>query len=177
MNRIIKTIRNLIFICILLAVFLVSSGLRLTPMQAHMASEKSIHYGPSEVIKIFDHGDYQHMLSTYDKWVSCNTVERELLLFWRAGSQPIGFENDKTQTLDYSWHMSRTVSLFYGIANDTSITKIELFTSDGKTLVQDGLYDNLFYFSWEFEEQPPEIDKIIAYNSKGEILYENTSPY
>ncbi len=183
MNRVFKTIRNIVFIGLLLFVFLVTTGLRLTPMQAHKASETSIHYGPSEVIKVFGYGNYQHLLCTYDKWVSCNTVRRDLLFFWRAGSQPTGFENDTTKAIDYSWHYSRLnneigVVLYYGIVNDPKITKVVLYTDEDSFFVQEELVDNLFYFSWEMKTSVDfTYEKIEGYDSEGNLVEEFRAGY
>lgn len=176
MNRAIKTIRNIILIGVLITVFLATTGLRLTPIQAHKASEKGIHYGPSEIIKIFDHGDYQHLLCKYDKWVSCNTVNRQQFFFWSAGSQPIGFENKKDEDINYSEDFSKGVHLIYGIVNEPDITKVELYINKGKVLVQDELYDELFYFTWESDGTDWGMEKIIGYNSNGEKVYEIVQP-
>lgn len=177
MNRGIKTIRNIIIIGLLITIFLSLTGLRLTPIQAHKCSEKSIHYGPSEIVRIFHHSDYTHLLCKYDKWISCNTVNRTLFLFWSSGNQPIGFENDKNKAIDYSGSFSNDVNLIYGIANDAEITKVELYVSEDKVLVQDGLYDGLFYFTWESDGSEWGMEKIIGYNSSGEKVCEITRPY
>ena len=176
MNRPIKTVRNIILIVVLITLFLALTGLRLTPTQAHRASENGIHYGPSEIIKIFDHGDYQHLLCKYDKWISCNTVNKYLFFFWSAGSQPIGFENDKNKDIDYSGSFSNNRNLIYGAVNNIDITKVELYISEENILSQDNLYDQLFYFTWESEGSEWGIMKIIGYNSNGEIIYETRQP-
>ncbi len=179
MNRVIKTIRNLIFICILLAVFLATTGLRFTPTQAHITSEKSIHYGPSNIVKIFDYEKYQHFLCTYDKWVSCNTVRRKLLFFWTVGGQTTGFENDISKEINYSYSWTRipdNSALVYGIVNNTNITKIELYATDGSVFIQDELYDNLFYFSWQCESTEFGVEKIIGYDENDKEISEIVFP-
>ncbi len=178
MSRVIKTIRNLIFICILLAVFLATTGLRLTPTQAHINSERSLHYGPSELVKIYDYGNYQQLLCTYDKWVSCSTVKRELLFFWGIGGFNV-FENDKTKEIDYSYSWSKNENnsgIVYGISNNPSITKIELYTSDGIIFTQDELYDNLFYFSWQCDYSDFGVEKILGYNENDNLVSEIIFP-
>lgn len=52
MNRRRKTITNIILVIVLLFIFLKVTDLYLTPLRAHRASEKSIHYGPSEVVHV-----------------------------------------------------------------------------------------------------------------------------
>ena len=121
-----------------------SSELYLTPISAHEYSERSIHYGPSEVVHIEDWDGGKYILCKYDKWVSCNTVKRTLLLFWRFGNQPIGFENDKTKAVDYTWGASGQYWKLYGIINDDKIKKVEITLDNGEVLTQTAFYDDLF---------------------------------
>ncbi len=176
MNRAIRTVRNIVIIGVLFTCFLALEGLRLTPIQAHIVSEKGIHYGPSEIVKVFDHGSYQHLLCKYDKWISCNTVNKHLLFLWSPGSQPIGFENDKNKDIDFSWNVSKGVDLVYGGVNNPHITKIELHIDETNTLIQNSLYDGLFYFSWEGKDHHWQDLKIIGYNSNNEKVYETSYP-
>lgn len=60
------------------------------------------------ILKDFDKGKY--ILCKYDKWVSCNTVNRVLFFLWRFGDQPIGFENDLSKIIDYSGRLSNDKS-------------------------------------------------------------------
>ena len=85
MSRNKKIIRNIVVLGILFFVFLKATGLYLIPLSAHENSERSIHYGPSEVVHIEDFDEGKYILCKYDKWISCNTVKRELLFFWRFG--------------------------------------------------------------------------------------------
>lgn len=174
MSRIKKTVRNVVLIIVFVIVFLSFSTSRLTPLQAHRLSERSIHYGPSEVVEIFDHGDYQHILCKYDRWVSCNTVNRALLVLWTPGDQPTGFEKDLSEDINYSGSFSNEVNNIYGVVNNSEITKVELHVSSGRVLVQDELYDDLFYFSWESDGSEWGIEKIIGYNDEDVKIYEIT---
>ena len=176
MNRAIKTTRNILLIGVLFVLFLAFTGLRLSPIQAHIASEKGIHYGPSEIIKIFDHGDYQHLLCKYDRWISCNTVKKNLFFLWAAGSQPIGFENDLNKDIDYSGSFSNNVNLIYGSVNNTNITKVELHINQENIVVQDTFYDDLFYFTWEGDGSQWGIMKVVGYDNNDEIVYQISQP-
>ena len=100
MDRFKKAIRNIIILIILCLLFFKSSELYLTPISAHEHSERSIHYGPSEVIHIEDWDGGKYILCKYDKWVSCNTVNRALLFL--KFNQPTGFEKWQIQSLDYT---------------------------------------------------------------------------
>jgi len=173
MNRKKKVVRNLIILAALLAIFLLSSKLYLTPLSAHEHSERSIHYGPSDVVHIenFDKGKY--ILCTYDKWVSCNTVNRSLLFFWRFGNQPIGFENDKNKIINYSWSISNQYSTAYGIINDKKVKKVELELGNGEVKIQTDFYDNLFLIAWKSSESKNVyLKNVKCYDLNNKIIFE-----
>ena len=163
MGRLKKAIKNIIILTILCFLFFKTSGLYLTPISAHEYSERSIHYGPSEVVHIEDWDGGKYILCKYDKWVSCNTVKRTLLLFWRFGNQPIGFENDKTKAVDYTWGASGQYWKLYGIINDDKIKKVEITIDNGEVLTQTAFYDDLFLFTWK----SPENDSVYNVNIRG----------
>ncbi|NMB97272.1 MAG: hypothetical protein GYA02_11790, partial [Clostridiaceae bacterium] len=96
-------------------------------------------------IEDWDCGKY--ILCKYDKWISCNTVNRVLLFFWRFGNQPTGFENDRTKALDYTWDASRQYWKLYGIVNNEKIKKVEITLDNGEVLTQTDFYDDLFLFT------------------------------
>lgn len=148
-NRFRKIVRNVIVCSLLLFLFLMRSGLYLTPLSAHEHSERSIHYGPSKVVHIenFDKGKY--ILGKYDKWVSYDTVNRRLFFFWGYGNQPTGFENNKNKALDYTWMSSEENCILYGSINDNRIKKVEVTLNDGTILTQTNFYDDLFLFTWK----------------------------
>jgi len=176
MNRLLKTLRNLLLIVFLGILFLALTGLRLSPIQAHKASERGIHYGPSKIVKVFDYGSYQHLLCTYDRWVSCNTVNKNLFFLWSAGSQPIGFENDPDKAFVYSGVYSDKLMMVYGIVNDPNITRMELRIGQDQVLVQETLYDNLFYFSWKGSYNDRENMTLTGYNDQGDIWLDMQIP-
>lgn len=147
MNRPKKILRNVIILIFSMFLFLRSTGLYLTPLSAHRASERSIHYGPSEVVHIEDFNKGKYILCKYDKWISCNTVNRSLFFFWRIGNQVHGIENDKTRALNFTWGMSDDFYRFYGIINDDSIKKIEVVLEDDQVLTQTEFYDDMFLFT------------------------------
>ena len=103
MNRKKKVMRNIITSFILFIIFVKGTGLYFTPLGAHRDSERTAHYGQSEIVHIEDFKKGKYILGRYDKWFSCNTVNRSLLFFWRFGNQVHGSENDLSQPLSYSW--------------------------------------------------------------------------
>lgn len=126
MNRKKKVARNIV-ILIILSILTFTRSLYLTPLAAHEASERSMHYGPSEVIHIEDFDGGKYILSKYDKWISCNTAKRTMLFFWTFGDQVTGIEVDKDKPLNFIWNINYVTIKVYGIINDKSINRVELF--------------------------------------------------
>lgn len=174
MSRGKKVIRNIIILIILFLLFINRSGLYFTPLSAHEHSERSIHYGPSEVVHIEDFKDGKYILGKYDKWVSCNTVNRSLLFFWRFGSQVTGFENDKSKAVDYTWSLSDQYYKLYGIINDDRVKRIEVTLENGEMLTQSEFYDDLFLFTRELDNnQDWNFKNIKGYDSDNNVIFED----
>lgn len=173
MSRTKKIIRNVIIIVIFSFLLAYQLGLYLTPLAAHENSERSINYGPSKVIHIEDFGKGKYILGKYDKWVSCDTVNRVWYFFWIAGNQPIGFENDKTKAVCSTWSASDQNFKAYGIVNDKNIKKIEITLNDGVILSQSNFYEDLFLMKWTLEKDRNQYFKAIrGYDSEDNIIYE-----
>jgi hypothetical protein len=173
MVRLKKVLRNIIILAILFFLFLTRSGLYFSSMSAHEHSERSIHYGPSKVVHVEDFDKGKYILGKYDKWVSCNTMNRVMFFFWRFGNQPVGFENDKTQSVSYSWGSSDQYNKLYGIVNDSRITKVEITLNNGDTLTKTDFYEDLFLLTWESDGGNLNYFKNIrGYDSENNILFE-----
>ncbi|MDR7870787.1 MAG: hypothetical protein RIN55_08020 [Tissierellaceae bacterium] len=170
MNRNKKILRNITILLILFILRFNSFNLYLTPKAAHEASERSIHYGPSEVTHIQDFDKGKFILSKYDRWISCNTVRKSMFFFWTFGSQVTGIEVDETKPLDYTWSYSRPNFKCYGIINDNRIDKVEVYVDDGSVLSQTEFYDDMFLLTWVDEVK---FSSIKAYDSHGNILFED----
>lgn len=173
MTRLKLIVRNAVIILILLVLFLNRTGLYLTPMSAHKSSERSANYGPSKVVYIKEYEKGMNLLGKYDKWVSCNTVDKRLFFFWGFGNQVHGFENDKTKTLDYSWSASYEYYKCYGILNDENINKVEITLYNGEVYTTTDFYEDLFLITWiSSDEDGSYIKSIKGYDSTGKIIYE-----
>lgn len=168
-----KIIRNIV-ILVILAVFLFKmSGLYLTPLSAHESSERSMHYGPSEVLHTEDFGGGKYILCKYDKWVSCNTVKRKMFFFWKFGNQPIGFENDKNKAIDFSWGITQGRHKCYGIINDNQIKRVQATLESGRVFEITEFYDDLFLFTWETDtEADDHLVNMKGYDAGGTIIFE-----
>ncbi|MHB8127376.1 MAG: hypothetical protein ACYDEX_00055 [Mobilitalea sp.] len=173
MSRRKKVIRNLILLIILFFIFFNQFGLYFTPMSAHENSERGIHYGPSEVVHIEDFKEGKYLLCKYDNYVSCNTVNKSFIFFWRIGNQPIGFENNKTKPLNFTWNSSFSNWKVYGIVNDARIKRVEIVLNDGNTFTQSEFYDDLFLFIWDTDDNFSKGYKIIkGYDADNTVIYE-----
>jgi len=175
MSRNKKILRNIVILIVLFFIFLKATGLYLTPISAHENSERSIHYGPSEVIHIEDFDEGKYMLCKYDKWVSCNTVKRKLFFFWGFGNQVTGFENDNTKALDYTWGMSDGNHKLYGIINDDKIIKIQITLNNGKVFTETEFYEDLFLFTWKADNDDEGwwFNNIKGYDLNNNVVFED----
>lgn len=168
-----KIIRNIVILAILFFLLFIRSGLHLTPLSAHESSERSIHYGPSEVVHIEDFDKGKYILCKYDKWISCNTVNRKLFFFWRFGNQPVGFENDKTKAIDYTWGSTRGNHKLYGIINDKRIERIQVNLKSEKVFTETQFYDDLFLLTWKSDiDHYDDISSIKGYDFNNNVIYE-----
>lgn len=179
MSRPKKILRNIIILVILFFIFLKSSGLYLTPLSAHKASERSIHYGPSKVVHIEDFDKGKYILCKYDRWISCNTVKRSLFFFWSFGSQVIGIENDLSKPLSYTWSGGvREFYKVYGIINDDRIKKIEVTLNNGDILTQDEFYEGMFLVTWKYiNTNFIDFAGIRAYDEENNMIFEEMYGY
>lgn len=172
MNRKKKVARN-IFILIILSIIIFTRVLYLTPIAAHEASERSLHYGPSKVVHVEDFDGGKFILSKYDKWISCDTVNRSKSFFWYFGSRKT-VENEQNKPLDYGWGMDdRYGTMLYGVINDDRISKVELQLEGGSTLSQTDFYDgDMFLFIWENDFTQIWLNSIKAYDALGNLILE-----
>lgn len=171
MSRVKKIVVNSIAIAIMSFITLSLLGLHLTPLAAHRASERSIHYGPSEIVHIEGFSGGKYILGKYDKWISCNTVNRVGLFFWRLGNQVTGIENDTSKPLNYTWGMSDRNYRLYGIINDSAITRIIITLENGETIEETQFYDDMFLIAWDGIQY---LKTIKAYDSDNNLIFEDT---
>lgn len=178
MSRCKKVLRNVIILVILFGLFMYRAGFYLTPISAHEHSERSIHYGPSEVVHIEDFDEGKYILGKYDKWVSCNTVNRELFFFWGFGNFSIGSENDTTKLLTYNWDGSHDNLKIYGIINDDSIKRVEVILNNGETLTQSEFYEGLFLLTWKADLSIKSgwFKEIRGYDSNDIMVFQSEEP-
>lgn len=177
MSRLKKVIRNIIILGILCFIFFIRLGFYLDPIAAHENSERSLHYGPSNIVHIEDFEKGKFILGRYDKWISCDTVYRELFFFWRFGSNSVGLENDKTKAIRHNMVYSNPYYKVYGIINDDRIEKIEITLENGDVLTKTDFYDGLFLFYWESENSEyDEYKELRGYDAQNNLIFEGNIP-
>lgn len=174
MSRLKKILRNLIILAVLFTLYIMRTSLFLNPISAHEHSERSLHFGPSEIVHTQDFEKGKHILGKFNNLVSCNTVNKVAYFLWRAES-PSHFQNDKSKALDYTWGNYEDYYKVYGAINDSSIKKVVLTVDNEEVLSQTEFYDDLFLFTLELHnnEHRPFIG-IKAYDEKNNIIFENS---
>lgn len=177
MNRPKKILINIAIILVLFFVFLRSTGLYLTPLTAHKASEKSIHYGPSKIVHIEDFPEGKYILGKYDKWISANTVNKSLFFFWRIGNQVIGIENDLTKAINISYGMTGENYNYYGIINDEEIKKVEILLDNREILTETEFYEDMFIFARSSSNDKfPYVVSVKGYDINNNLIFEEDYP-
>lgn len=170
MNRKRKIIRNLLIIAWCILVFIHQHYL--SPVKAHYDSEAAIHYGPSQIVHMRDYDKGKYILSRYDQWISLNRVDRVLGFLWSFGRSPHGHRVDDSEPIFYQWGASYTYYHLYGLVQDLDIKRIHLVLNEDIVLVQEGLYDGMFLFTWTAEEYDSfKFKTIEAYDAEGQLLY------
>ena len=129
-----------------------------------------MHYGPSKIEHIEDYEKGKYLLCKYDKWISCDVIDRSLFFMWSIGSgDPEGVEYNSSNPFDYYFHSSTTSNVtytyIYGIVNDPSITKIEVTLKNGDVLTQTNFYDGTFIIHWT--DKTGTFTKVSAYDQNG----------
>jgi hypothetical protein len=177
MTRSKKIMRNIIILLGLWILFMMMGGVYFDPMQAHEQSERSVHYGPSTVVGIVEHNGDKHMLCRYDNMVSCDTVKRFCYFFWEHGRSPIGFENDGSKSLKYTWSYANHEYKVYGVINDNRISKVKVIAYKGKVYSQMKFYDGIFAIFWNGDgDYNQGLQKITAYDDDGKVLFSEELP-
>ena len=148
MNKLQKTILNLFAVVILFFSFSKVVGLSFSPMAAFKAKEKTLLYGPSEVVKIEDFNNDKYLLGKYDDWFSATKIERIALVFWKANSFTYGIEINRDIAVNIQSYVEedgeQIIYTYFGIINDDKIKSLILTLNSGETLEINEFYDDMF---------------------------------
>lgn len=174
MTKIIKLIRNIGIIIILLILLIRIGGLHFSPVTAYEKTERSLHYGPSDIIHIEDIDGDKLILGKYDKWISFMPVKKEFIFFWKAGGHSLGMEIDDREILNYWIGMTDDTYYCYGIINDQIVEEVEISLKDGRIFRGSDFYDDLFLIKWESENDYDGWRQINvkAYDANGKVIFE-----
>jgi len=169
MNRKKKLLRNILFIVIFASFILLTGMFYINPAAAHRGSERSVHYGPSEIVHVEDFPGGKYFLGKYNQWISCNIINRTMGIFWSSGGDVTGSEIKYDNPLFYVSQFSQPNARAFGILHDQSIDKVEVHLTDGTILTQKDFYEDMFLLTWKNEA---EFHKIVAYDHIGSVIFQ-----
>ncbi|MGI6226784.1 MAG: hypothetical protein ACOYJ1_11080 [Peptococcales bacterium] len=186
-----KIIINLLIIGFSLLVYMIVTGAGFTPAMAHKRQERTINYGPSQIVKVVEKGASRFFLGQFNGYYSCSMVERGRLGLWygaRKGmwgmeikeDKPINFHHlyiyDDNQTFDELY--------VYGVINDERVKriKLEFYLDDGGSKLEtltieigaDEIFDNMFFSIIEKKGMKEYVvqKSIRAFNEAGQLIFE-----
>ncbi|RSK27545.1 DUF5044 domain-containing protein [Bacillus sp. HMF5848] len=155
----------------------------LSPLAAHEQSERTYHYGPSNIVESIDVGDVRLYMGTYKEWFSVNSVEKHAGVFWRPGSHVGGTEIDKNQAISYSWSGSTInddlmLMKIYGVVTNPNIVEVQLDVMEGsgnpvQTLSYPLKDHRMFLFYWNELENPYKWLFLRGVDKTGNTVYEH----
>lgn len=169
-TKIIKLELNIIIITVVFILLFTMSGLFISPLTAHQYSERSLHYGPSEIVYSRDYEQGKYYLCRYDQWISVDTINKQKLFFWNLGNMNIIPKNRQDNPISYSWSSTKEYNIVYGSINDDRIKKIEARLTDGSSIIETTFYEDLFLINWKSKNL---FKEIIAYDNDDNIIYHN----
>lgn len=150
-----------------------------SPIKAYEQSERTFHYGPSEIIKTIDFKGGKIYLCKYKQWFSVNTVKKEMIK-WYPGDQVAGREIDYSKKVTYSWSNSRIkddvrIMNMYGYVNDPNIVTmlLEVEGENNRDTLKYNLDENkMFIFYWNEKEEKYKMNFLKGIDKKGKVIYE-----
>lgn len=172
-----KIVRNIVIIIFLFILYNSMFSFYYNPIRAYKNSERSLHYGPSQIVHIEDFNKDKYILGKYDKWFSCSLVTRHLFFRWHVDGGSHGHEIDKAEPVNYSWSMSSREQTYraYGVINDDRVEKIEIILSNGEILKETTFYEDMFLVIWEYPKDKANdwgFRGIRAYDANDNIVFE-----
>lgn len=177
----ISKLKSAIFWSIAIILLLISCKIEifidgnLSALKAHEKSERTYHYGPSEVIETRDLAKCRIYLCRYKDWFSADTVKKGLIL-WYPGNVDGGTKIDYGKQVTYTANAEgdtdggRIIKV-YGYVNDEKITTICIGNEkEFCTKAYDLNESRLFIFCWQ-DDKKIEDNYLIGADENGKILY------
>ncbi|QMV39997.1 hypothetical protein [Cohnella cholangitidis] len=165
-----------------------------TATKAHERSERSYHYGPSQIVREIPYkDDIVIFLGSYKKWFSADTSVKKGWR-WFPGGGVGGVEIDQSKKISYSWDITRYkrdrwLAKFYGYVSDPRIVKFELevINTDGEkvkatqadkpnwTVLSETITDDrMFLFLWDENEIRYKWKSLRGLDAGGQLLFEQS---
>lgn len=148
-----------------------------SPVKAHESSERTYHYGPSEIVKTIDLDKSKIYLCRYKDWFSANTVKKGFIK-WYPGDQVAGTPIDYSKQVSYSGSGSsisgnEMIMKVYGYVNDPEITTMTFkFNNKEDTLIYDLDESRMFIFYWKEGSEKFNIKYLKGLDGEGNVILE-----
>lgn len=167
----------LLFICLYYYIFSYGS---FSAIGAYRASERTMHYGPSEIKKVIDVKNGKVYLGKYKNWISASPIQRRFIK-WYAGNGGGGCEikySDKISQFIDCGAMGKNsyICSVFGYVNDSNIKSVNLqFQESGKrnTRKYEITSDKMFIFCLENNSHKYKIISLKGLDKGGKVIYEN----
>ena len=151
-------------------------------LKAHEFSEKTMHYGPSKIIKEVTLKNRKIYLCKYKGWISADSVEK-VLIKWHTGQTLSGYPIDYTKKVTHTWNSSSaydkkdSLMTVIGYVNDPTITAIILDaykekTSNVETLKYKLDDSRMFIFTLSDKKDTYLPSTIKGVDKDGNVVYE-----
>ena len=166
----------LLSICVYYYIFSFGS---FSAIGAYRSSERTMHYGPSEIKKIIDVKNGKVFFGKYKNWISAAPIEKKIIK-WYPGSGGAGCPikySDKISHFEQCSAMGTDSYVYtvFGCVNDSSIATVNLqFKKDGKinSMNYKIASDKLFIFCFDKYKSKDNLISLRGLDNKGKIVYE-----
>jgi len=156
-------------------------------IKAHEFSEKTMHYGPSKIIKEIDLKNRKVYLCKYKDWISADTVDKKFIK-WHTGSPVSPRPIDYSKKVTHSWASSsaykndESLLTVIGYVNDQTITTIIVETvkeksSDIETLKYKLDDSHMFIFTVTDKKATHFPKTVKGLDKDGKVVYEERLTY
>lgn len=138
-------VRNILIAAVMLFFVYILGGFFPTAMDAFHTSERSSHYGPSNILCTVDVGNTRHFFGSFKQTYSHSETRRLLPFMWRFGDQSLAMERGADRPMERyadkqrfgtGWFggESRQGNFVFGPINSPDVASIEVKTPEGVVL-------------------------------------------
>lgn len=150
-----------------------------TAINAFTASEKSLHYGPSEIKKEINLKNGKMYLGKYKDWISATPIERTFII-WYPSSGGGGFPINYSEKISHTWQCASMgdnsyIYTAFGYVNDSSIKTVNLKIKEkGKKSTMKYYIgsDKMFIFCWDDNEGKSNLISLSGLDKDGRVIYD-----